>query len=170
FRKRRKKNTLVDANVAHAELTCPFYERYSNVGAVKFEADAFRTPLRVALPGLDWVAIDRILHELERGHLRAGIRNYQGVEEQPIGASHLIDENANAICFFERKWIVLGQFGHEREHSQIGVAVHEYMLDVFVGGKAGDRILLAAMALGVAGKSLCPILASRAAPSAGRVD
>lgn len=56
----------MDANVAHAELARPFDERYSDVGAVKFEAATFRAPLRVALPCRDGVAIDRILHELER--------------------------------------------------------------------------------------------------------
>src|SRR5262245_54660172 len=44
------------------------------------------------------------------------------------------------------------------------------MLYVLLGGKAGDRILLAAPTLGVTGENLCPILARRAAPSAGRVD
>ena len=58
LREPREKQTLMDADIAHAELARPFDERYANVGAVEFEAAAFRAPLRVALPGRDGVAID----------------------------------------------------------------------------------------------------------------
>ena len=98
----------MDANVAHAELARPFDERYANVGAVEFEAAAFRAPLRVALPGRDGVAVDRILHELERGHFWAGIRHHHGVEKEPMSAFHPVNQNSYSICLLERKWVVLG--------------------------------------------------------------
>src|SRR4029077_13643887 len=96
-----EQQTLMDANVTHAKLARPFDERYANIGAVKFEAAALRAPLRVALPGRDGVAIDRILHELERGHFWASIRHHHGVEEEPFSAIHAIDENSHSICLFE---------------------------------------------------------------------
>ena len=62
--KLREEYALMDADIAHAELASPFDEQYADVGAVKLEADAGRAQLRVALPGLDGVAIYRILHQL----------------------------------------------------------------------------------------------------------
>ena len=48
----------MNADVAHAELARSLDERNADVGAVKLEAlGAVRAPLRVALPGLDRVAI-----------------------------------------------------------------------------------------------------------------
>jgi hypothetical protein len=70
----------MNANVAHAELARAFDKRCANLGAVEFEAAAFRALLRVAL------AIDGILHELEWGHFWASIRHHHGVEKEPVSA------------------------------------------------------------------------------------
>ena len=108
LREAREEQTLMDADVAHAEFARTLDERYSNIGAVKFEAAAVRAPLRIALPGRDRVAIDSILHELERGHFWAAIRHHHGVEKKPVSALHPINENSHPICLIERKWVVLG--------------------------------------------------------------
>ena len=81
----------MDANVAHAELARPFDEGYANVGAVKFEAAAFRSPLRVALPGRNGITVDCILHELERGHFWASIGHHHGVEKESVSALHPVN-------------------------------------------------------------------------------
>src|SRR5262245_2238943 len=98
----------MNANVAHTELARPLDERYTNVGAIEFEAEALRTPLRVALPGSDGVAVECILHELERGYFRASIRHHHGVEEEPVSAFHAVDQNSHSICLFKREWVVFG--------------------------------------------------------------
>src|SRR5215467_4767248 len=72
-----EKQTLMYANVAHAELARPFDERHAGLSSSK--PNALRTPLRVALPGRDGVTVDRILHELERGHVWASIGHHHGV-------------------------------------------------------------------------------------------
>ena len=63
-----------------------------------------------------------------------------------------------------------GNSGHERQDCKVGIAVHENVLDVFLGGKTVDRVLAAAGTLTVASENLLPIFARGAAPSAGRID
>ena len=64
----------------------------------------------------------------------------------------------------------LRQFRHEREHREVGVAVHEHVLDELLGRKAVDRVVGAAGPLREAGEDALPVLAGGAAPGAGRVD
>ena len=87
-----------------------------------------------------------------------------------MSALHPVNQNSHPICLFERKWVVFGQFGHEREHRELGIAVHEHVLDELLGGKAVDRVVVAAGALGEVGEDLLPIFAGGAAPSASWVD
>src|SRR5262245_50453321 len=156
----------MDANVAHAECARPFDERYADVGAVKLKADALRTPLRVALPGRDGIAVCRILHELKRRQLWTRIRHHHSVEEEAMSTLHAVNQNSDTVCLLERKWVSFWQFGDEREHRELGIAVHEYVLDELLGGKAVDRVLIPAGALRKIGEDLLPILASGAAQRA----
>src|SRR5262245_21214296 len=160
----------MDANVAYAERARPFTERYADVRPIKFKTDALRTPLRVALPGRDGIAVDRILHELKRSHLRTRVRHHHGVEEESMSTLHAVNQNSNPVCLLERKWVSFWQFGHEREHRELRIAVHEYVLDEVLGGKAVDRVLIPAGALRKVGEDLLPILAGGVTPSASSVD
>src|SRR5262245_63895782 len=90
----------MDANIAHAELACPLDEGNPNVGTVELETAAARAPLRVALPGRDGIAVDRILHELERGHLLTGIRHHHGVEKEPMSALDAVDASSSESGLF----------------------------------------------------------------------
>ena len=87
-----------------------------------------------------------------------------------MSAFHPINQDPDPVCLLERKWVVFRQFGHEREHREIGIAVHEHVLDELLGGKAVDRVLVAAGALREVGEDLLPIFARGAAPRAGWVD
>ena len=63
-----------------------------------------------------------------------------------------------------------GNSGTKREHREVGVAVHEHVLDELLGRKAVDRVVGAAGPVREAGEDLLPVLAGGAAPAAGRVD
>src|SRR5262245_46429241 len=160
----------MNADVAHAEFSRTFDERVANIGAVKFKADACGPPLRVALPCCDGIAVDRILHKLKRSHLWTRIRHHHGVEEEAMSTLHAVNENSDPVCLLERKWVSFWQFGHEREHRELGITVHEYVLDELLGGKAVNWVLIPAGALRKVGEDLLPILAGGAAPSASRID
>ena len=61
-----------------------------------------------------------------------------------MSAFHPVNQNSYSICLLERKWVVLWEFGHEREHRELGIAIHEHVLDELLGGKAVDRIIVTA--------------------------
>jgi hypothetical protein len=53
---------------------------------------------------------------------------------------------------------------------ELGIAVHEHVLDELLGGKAVDRVFIAAGRLWEVGEDLLPIFAGGATPSASWVD
>ena len=87
-----------------------------------------------------------------------------------MSALHPINQNSHPIRLFERKRVSFGQFGHEREHGEVGIAVHEHVFDELLCGKAVDRVLVATRGLGKVGEDLLPIFAGGATPSASWVD
>ena len=147
LRKAGEQQALVDADVVDAERARLLDERDADVRAVQLPAHALRPPLRVALPGGDRVARDRILHELQRLDLRPAVRHHHGMQEQPVGALHPLDQHPHALGLLERERIALGQLRHEGQHGDLGVAVQEHVLDELLGREAVDRIAIAARAL-----------------------
>ena len=65
---------------------------------------------------------------------------------------------------------MLGQLGHEAQHREVGVAVHEHVLDELLGREAVDRVGVAAGALREPRQDPLPVLAGIGAPLAGGVD
>src|SRR5216684_3315262 len=132
--KARKQESLVNADVAHTKRPRPLDERDADHGVIELPADALRAPLGVALPGLDWVAGGYVFHEPERLD-RGRVGHHHGVKEEAPGTLHALDKSAYALGFLERERIALREFRHKREDSEIGVAVHEHVLDELFGRK-----------------------------------
>ena len=63
------------------------------------------------------------------------------------------------------------QFWHEREHREVGIAVHEHVLDeLLCAEKQATGSSAPQVPLREAGEDALPVLAGGAAPGAGRVD
>ena len=78
-------------------------------------------------------------------------------------ALHLLDQHAHALRLLERERVVLGQLGHEAQHREVGVAVHEHVLDELIRREAVDRIGIAARALREARRGSAPSTGRRCA-------
>ena len=153
----------MNADVAHTQRTRLFDEGDADRGVVELPTDALRAPLGVALPCFDRVAAGCVFHELER--IRRGrIGHNHGVEEEPVGTLHALDESTHAVGLFEREWVALRQLRHEREDSEVGITVHKHVLDELFGREAVDRIVVATGSLGI------PVLACIRSPLARRID
>ena len=91
------------------------------------------------------------------------------VQEEAVCPLHPLDQHPH-LGLLERERVPLRQLRHEREHGQLRVAVEEDVLDELLGGKAVDRLALAARPVREARQDLLPVPPGIAAPAPSRID
>src|SRR5437660_10009200 len=120
---------LVHGDVLHAELARLFYEANADIVGEE-EAFAMRAPLGVGLPGGDSPFLLQLVHAFQVSRL---VRVDAAVQEQPVRALELLDDAAHGVGGLDGDGLGVAAGRDEGEHHDVGVRVHEDVLDEYLG-------------------------------------
>src|SRR6267378_3315981 len=120
---------LVHGDVLHPELARFFYKADADIVAEE-EAFALRTPLGVGLPGGHAPFLLQLVHAFQVSRL---VRVDAAVQQQPVRALELLDYAAHGVGGLDGDGLGVASRRDEGEHHDVGVAVHEDVLDEHLG-------------------------------------
>ena len=120
-----ERQALVDADDFHAERARLLDEADADLVGEEIALSAGAV-LRVGLPRAHAPLLRELVHALEVAGL---VRVHAAVQQQPVRALQLVDDAPHRVGRLDRHRLGLARRGHEGQHHQVGVAVHEHVLD-----------------------------------------
>ncbi len=133
-----ERQALVNGDVPDAERTGALAHRDADVIRHE-EALPVRPELGVGLPR-DHAETLEPLHVLEVAGL---VRVHAAMEQQAVRAFHALDDLAGRGRLLDRERLLVARRRHEREHHQVGVGVHEDVLDELLRSETAQVAVLA---------------------------
>src|SRR6185436_279297 len=124
-----ERQPLVHADVLHTERACLLDEAHADVVREEVAAPAGAV-LRISLPGADVPLFLQLVHGLGVAGL---VRVDPAVDEKPVRAFQLLDNAPHRVGRLDGDGLSRSGGWDERQHHDVGVAVHEHVFDEHVG-------------------------------------
>ena len=123
-----EREALVDSNIANAQLDRLVDELEADL-IIKEKSVAVGPPLRIGFPRGDLVPRGQLVHRID---IARRIRIDTSVNVKPVCAVEFLNDTCRGSGFFDRERFIQPCRWNEREHHQVGIRIHEHILDEFV--------------------------------------